>query len=68
LHVWVVSDALEKYSELKRHDLVWTVLEMAFAHDSTCPPITRVFPVTKAEFAEMFGTGENEPEAVSVPG
>jgi acid stress-induced BolA-like protein IbaG/YrbA len=61
LHVWVVSDAFEKYSELKRHDLVWTVFEKAFAHDSIGPPITRLYPLTKAEFAEVFGTRGTEP-------
>lgn len=66
LHVWVVSDAFEKYSELKRHDLVWTVLEKAFVQDSSRPPITRLFPLTKAEYAERAGTRVNDLEAASV--
>jgi acid stress-induced BolA-like protein IbaG/YrbA len=67
LHVWVVSDAFQKYSELKRHDLVWEILERALVPDPAGPPITRIFPLTKAEFGEMWGMGETEPEAASAP-
>jgi hypothetical protein len=62
LHVWLISDAFGKYSDLKRMDLIGEVFKRAFADGSPCPQITRLYPLTKAEFAEMFGTEENEPE------
>ncbi|MBM3237309.1 hypothetical protein FJZ31_13530 [Candidatus Poribacteria bacterium] len=52
LHVWVISDAFEKYSDFKRMDIVGQVLEKALANDPVYPNITRLFPLTKEEFVE----------------
>ncbi len=55
LHILIISDAFETYSLMKRHNLVWDVLEKALFHDAIYPTITRLSPVTQAEFMEDLG-------------
>jgi len=52
LHVWVISDAFEKYSDMKRMNIVGEVLENALTGDPIYPTITLVLPYTNPEFAE----------------
>jgi hypothetical protein len=52
LHVWVISDAFKKYPEMKRMSIIGEIFEKAWAEDTTCPQITRLFPLTHAEFAD----------------
>ena len=52
LHIWVISDTFEKYSDFKRIDIVGRVLEKALVGDPVYPTITRLFPLTKEEFKD----------------
>jgi hypothetical protein len=54
LHIWVISDAFEKFSDFKRIDIVGRVLEKALSGDPVYPTITRLFPLTKEEFDENW--------------
>jgi len=55
LHIWVISEAFEKYSDFKRIDIIGRILEKALAGDPVYPTITRLFPLTKEEFNKDYG-------------
>jgi len=54
LHVFIVSDAFEKYSLMKRHKIVEQAMKESLYDDPIYSKITLVMPVTKEEFNETY--------------
>jgi acid stress-induced BolA-like protein IbaG/YrbA len=54
LHVFIVSDAFEKYSLMKRHKIVEQAMKESLYDDPIYPKITLVMPVTQEEFNETY--------------
>ena len=54
LHVFVVSDAFEEYSLMKRHKIVEQTMKESLYNDPIYPKITLVMPVTQKEFEETY--------------
>jgi len=54
LHVFIVSDAFEKYSLMKRHKIVEQVMKESLYDDPIYSRITLVMPVTQKEFDETY--------------
>ena len=54
LHVFIVSDAFEKYSLMRRHKIIEQILKESLYGDPIYPKITLVMPVTQEEFDETY--------------